>query len=727
MITDNDKITTIQTIALVTTTTIGIGILSLPRDVALIANSDGWLLVIIGGILTLVGSFFTAKLIKNHPQKTIIEISEQNWGKAFSYIVGLLFIIFFTLMSAMVTRTFADVLNAFMLQKTPKEFIIITQMLLVVYLIRHGIEPIGRIAEIMLPILIIPIFILYLIALPEADFTELLPFLQTPFKNLVTGCIITMYSFLGFEVLLMMGPFIQKPQRLPKIMFISILTVLLLYLYITIIVFASMGVEDTKVLLWPGMSIIRTIMAPGGIFERLDAAVMALWTIASFTTISGYYFAAALAFSKITKAKEFKPFVMTLFPWIYITSTLPQNVLQTFSVSNILGFMGLILGIILPILLLGTKPVKLISMLLILTLLTATGCWDLMEIDKRLFVGTVGIDKAEVTGKYLVHFSAPVVRQIAGGEGGGGGDDKIKPVMLISTVAETISDAARAVALRLNRDLFFEHTRAVIISEEVAREGLKPIVNVFMRQTEFNRRSRIIIAQGTAEKVLEVEPWVEKLKAAYIDLLYRTNLTGKFFSGDFGDFMHNSHMTDGTVILSKIAANDKEVDIGGSAVIKHYHFVGWLSEEETQGANFFLGNIKGGDLVVESGKGKVTVFVNKAHRKLQLTSADNIPSYLLQIHMEAKISETQEGVNLTQKDIAEIEKLASKKVKSQIQKCINKLQNQYQADILKIGVYTYKFHPKLWNEYKDNWNEIFPKTPITIEVNTCIKDIGISQ
>lgn len=158
MLTNNDMITVPQAVGLMIMTILEIGLLILPREVAIYAGSDGWILVIVGGLLALAGSLVTSTLIRRFPGETFIEYSGKVIGKFLSFVVGVGLVIHFTLATSIVIRTFTDVTNAFMLENTPREFIIITQMLLTVYLIRHGIEPTARIAEILFPILIVPIF-----------------------------------------------------------------------------------------------------------------------------------------------------------------------------------------------------------------------------------------------------------------------------------------------------------------------------------------------------------------------------------------------------------------------------------------------------------------------------------------------------------------------------------------------------------------------------------------
>ena len=78
--------------------------------------------------------------------------------------------------------------------------------------------------------------------------------------------------------------------------------------------------------------------------------------------------------------------------------------------------------------------------------------------------------------------------------------------------------------------------RIVVISEDAAKEGINNFINPLIRQTEFNRRSRIAICEGKAKEVIEVTPWVEKLKADYMESIFTGILSGKFIEADLGDF-----------------------------------------------------------------------------------------------------------------------------------------------------------------------------------------------
>ncbi len=364
----------------------------------------------------------------------------------------------------------------------------------------------------------------------------------------------------------------------------------------------------------------------------------------------------------------------------------------------------------------------------IMSLLLLVGCWDMVEIDQRLFTGIFGIDTSDEKDKFTFYFSFPVAREIVdseGGEGGEGGGGKA--VETVSTVGSSIVDGTRNLALRLNREISFEHMRIIVISEDVARDDLRKIMDPLSRGTEFNRRSRIAFCRADVEEVLAVEPWVEKLKAEYMESIYAGSThSGKFIEVDLGDFLRSIRTTKGNALVSKIKPNKSQVKIGGAGVVKDYKLIGWLGEEETQGVNFFLGKIKGGDIVEDDphGKGTITLTILGAKRKLNVTAKEPLPKFTLEVFIECNVASIPHVHTLSLDDITKLESLASNVVEKQISKGVNKLKN-YEVDLLRLGDHLHKYEPKLWKKYQENWDDTFSKVDIDIVVHTTIRNIGV--
>ena len=69
---------------------------------------------------------------------------------------------------------------------------------------------------------------------------------------------------------------------------------------------------------------------------------------------------------------------------------------------------------------------------------------------------------------------------------------------------------------RLQNELFLGHTRVLVISEDLAREGLSRYMNFFHNNPEFRRLSYLLISENKAEDLLNTFPKTANLQAIYL-------------------------------------------------------------------------------------------------------------------------------------------------------------------------------------------------------------------
>ncbi|ADL08914.1 Ger(x)C family spore germination protein [Thermosediminibacter oceani] len=366
----------------------------------------------------------------------------------------------------------------------------------------------------------------------------------------------------------------------------------------------------------------------------------------------------------------------------------------------------------------------------VLSIFYTTGCWDMIDIDRRFFVGKIGVDRAEDGEQMLVSFSFAIVRKIAGGQGGSQGGGGGSPIVSVSTVADSIHAAARQVAMRLSRRLFFEHTRVILIGEELARDGIEEIVNFLERNSEINRRSRVIVVRGKAKDVMNFKNEIEVLPALYISNIFENqDICGRFVQVDVDEFMKEVHSMHGNALLPRLTPGKTDVKIGGAAVIKKYKLVGWLEENETLGANFVLEEIRGADIMIDIQGYKYPVVFTVIHNKTakELLEAGDYPKFRVKLEVKGEIAETPDQIELDPEKLKIIEKMLEERINQLVLASIKKLQQEYQVDLLGFGEYLSKYKPEVWEEYEKDWENIFPEAEINVETKVKIGGIGASK
>src|SRR5690606_25965951 len=136
-----------------------------------------------------------------------------------------------------------ELIKIILLQTTPLEVIIITFILASSYIACYEIDVIARASYFMYPIIIFFALIIVLMSLPHSDFTRLLPIFNTDIPSIAKGVKESFFSFLGFEIILLAIPFVEKKENVFKSQLIGVFTVTIIYLALFVMAVSHFSIE----------------------------------------------------------------------------------------------------------------------------------------------------------------------------------------------------------------------------------------------------------------------------------------------------------------------------------------------------------------------------------------------------------------------------------------------------------------------------------------------------
>ncbi|KYH34940.1 spore germination protein YndE [Clostridium tepidiprofundi DSM 19306] len=337
----------------------GVGIFSYPRELADAIGNDGWLITIISGIITFGLLYIIYKCVKLNKFDTFTNILENNFGKFIGKLIAIVFVINNIIFISIGMRIFDEVLKMFLLEKTPTEFIIICMILVGTYLIRGKIGNLIRFNQVVFWIMTIPLFIIMLFSLKNADFTNVLPILQNKPIEYLKAIPVSLIAFTGINIAYLIIPYIKNDDNTSRILVKSIGFVSIFYIVVTVFSLFVFSLEQTKVLLWPTISMIKSIDMPGAFVERWEGIVMSFWIMFYFTTfVNAYYFSAEIIKDVFNIGSiNLAPIIIS--PLIYVVTLIPENIAEVYYVkSKIMPIFSLITVVIIPLTLFGFSKVK---------------------------------------------------------------------------------------------------------------------------------------------------------------------------------------------------------------------------------------------------------------------------------------------------------------------------------------------------------------------------------
>lgn len=354
----DDQISPIQMTVILISVMFGVGILTLPRVVAqTVGTPDAWMAVLFAGGIGIVQASVIGKLCAVFPRQDFFAFSQLILGRPISVIITLLFVLEYLLVFAYESRVMGAVVRQYLLDRTPLEVIVLIMLFASAYLVAGGVGPLVRINQLFLPIILFFVAIGVLLGFQNFDAKNALPLFRTGFKPLLDGTIESAFSFLGFEIMLFLSVYLQKPE---KVLGNGVLAVVVVSISTTVIVFLAIGVfgvQPLSRLTWGGLEIVRNIEIPKGLIERTESVFLTVWIMAIFTTVSLTHFVSSLLVGQILN-KHWRSMMYWMLPVAYIISMTPKSLIEVFQLGNYLSYLGLFLNSVVPTLLLVVAKVR---------------------------------------------------------------------------------------------------------------------------------------------------------------------------------------------------------------------------------------------------------------------------------------------------------------------------------------------------------------------------------
>ncbi|WP_026487055.1 Ger(x)C family spore germination protein [Caldanaerobius polysaccharolyticus] len=370
------------------------------------------------------------------------------------------------------------------------------------------------------------------------------------------------------------------------------------------------------------------------------------------------------------------------------------------------------------------------ALLIFAVAFAATGCWDKVEIDKRAFVLTMGVDKVEGSGKNIeVFFSFPNLKSYISTPMGGGG--KGTPKFTISGRGDSIFDIARSVETRLNDRLYFGHTKVVIFGENILKDPMlfRQVLDELERYHEFSRKVNVVCVKGDVKDVMEITPQYEPVLGVFIDGVFSNkNITSNIRTGDIGKIIIGFHNTGGDGLIPLMSYSKKDVEIAGAAVIKKFRIVGELNGLENGAVEIMQNQMQGGSVVVKRKGVNVSIQIYSARTSRRLAVQNGKIYLILNSVFEGDVSgdilDRMDEV-MTEQFVRDVQTLAEQKIKENVNHTVAKLKN-YRVDVIGAGDLLSKYYPSIWEKVKDNWDDgYFPEVNVVIHPKVFLRRNGL--
>lgn len=379
---------------------------------------------------------------------------------------------------------------------------------------------------------------------------------------------------------------------------------------------------------------------------------------------------------------------------------------------------------------------KITGILLAVSILVLSGCWDRREINDVAFVLGTAIDKENHNYRSTHQIALPGQLGGTGSMAGGGGTSGTKSWYTISDTGRTIREIVTKEQRYTSRTLYFAHRRTLLIGEEMAKDGLEPVMDVLSRIPRNRMNAYVIITRGPAHRLLNADAPIERFPSEMAREL------ATIYLKDARTVKHLLHlMMDDGIDVSVPAAEVIRTNPGkdgkvttnihffGLAVFRDNKLVGFLEEELAQGALWAMGEVNQPEVTVGApeGKGRIVAQFQETTSKLIPHVRGEDVSMTIKVETLGTIMENESDYVLNRaSNLEKLEAALVEKIKGMIEKSVKQLQQKYRSDIIGFGKVLYIKRPNDWNRVGKKWGEIYPSVTVHVDVNVRLKHTGAS-
>lgn len=305
---NKNNITPNQLVFMIIQAQIGVGILSLPHDVALVAKQDSWISTLLAGVFTQVIILVVWGLSRRFPSLSLYQILPNLLGSSLGKLFTLGYGLYFMVTGSLVLARYTDILDKWILPRTPNWITMVLVLITCIYIVSAGLTSIARFYVLVSPILIL-LILLISYSMKDANFLYLFPIGDTGIPTILKGTTEAAFSMLGFELFLFVHPFVQASGK-EKLKAISIANIFVT-LYYSFMVFAALVYFETNtdIALTPEPLLYMIKAYSFQIIERTDLFFLSLWLMIVATSIANWLLLSAMGFASLLKKKHYTSFL----------------------------------------------------------------------------------------------------------------------------------------------------------------------------------------------------------------------------------------------------------------------------------------------------------------------------------------------------------------------------------------------------------------------------------
>lgn len=357
-----------------------------------------------------------------------------------------------------------------------------------------------------------------------------------------------------------------------------------------------------------------------------------------------------------------------------------------------------------------------------------SGCWNYREINRFAIIAGAAIDR----GTDLKYKTTTEIIGFKPGK-----ENEVESKWVVgegNSILDALSNSYQISGLMG----YWNHIKILLISQEVAKEGILPVVDLFNRSPLSRMTIKILISKAkTAGEILKVQSISHPIKSFQINDTFKVQEESLSKTKAIAVYQAiNLLGGEGTALFLPtvdLSTNNGQTTykLTGTAVFKKDKLVGFLDGEESKYLLFVRDEIKGGvmleNLLSKEKPTTISLIIKKSQTKTKPVLVKGKLRMEITLKTQADIWEMDTAMNYnSEKGRMTLERHAEEALQKNIQRVVSKVQQDYGADIFGFSTKIRNKTPALWKTIKPDWERVFKELPVDVKVEVKIQNSGLA-
>jgi len=249
-------------------------------------------------------SLVIAWFIRTFPSQTLVEGFEKAFGRWLGPVFTSWVLVWLFIVTSIDTLETTHFVNTTLFPRTPAYLISLLLIVPVAYAVYMGLEVVGRLAEIILPVMLFITVALFLMAYQHAEISHLKPVLADGFSPVLRATLSPTTFSMKFLIALFMVRSLRKGSPIGRDLFITGVVVALTGTFAEFTTTVVLG-QIRQYSIFPILEIVRTVRI-GEFVQRLDTFYVITIITTTFLNLAALLYAISVGIKQLFKLDSYR-------------------------------------------------------------------------------------------------------------------------------------------------------------------------------------------------------------------------------------------------------------------------------------------------------------------------------------------------------------------------------------------------------------------------------------